>query len=258
MEKNVDHDEVPVLPLKNQFYTVKTMEKILNTVNEMFKDRGYMIIPEQKWPEKIQKIDDLKLIAQTKCFHDSMSNTTVPSVHIPPSPSNSSSNPSSLAHTTEEINPVLSVPSGHPPMKTGILLSSLVYVYFTTEPKVSIKKMREYIQHMTSSKINHAIIVYAQQITPSAKQLIPSNLEVETFQAEELFENIKKHKLVPPQVRIENEAEILALLKQYKMVDKNQLPRYDPLDPVVRYYHWPLGSVIKIFRNPSLYYRHIR
>ena len=126
--------------LKHHFKTVNTVEKILNTVHEMFHDRGYTILQKTKWSKNNLQFDDLKIVAQK------------PSQVLDPPP--------------------------------------LVHVYFVPDPKVPVKKMREYIANMTECKVNHAIIVYAQQITPSAKDEIPPNLEIETFKASELFENV--------------------------------------------------------------------
>jgi DNA-directed RNA polymerase subunit H (RpoH/RPB5) len=124
--------------------------------------------------------------------------------------------------------------------------------------------MREYIQHMEDHQVTHAIIIYAQQITPSAKNLIIPPLDIETFTAKELSVNPVKHLLVPRHEKIETEEEIQQILKKYYLTSKNLLPRYDPNDIVVRYYHWPIGSVIRIYRkfgnqkDPEIYYRHVR
>lgn len=140
-----------------------------------------------------------------------------------------------------------------------------VFVFFASDPKVPVKKMREYLQIMDENKITHAMIVFAQQITPSAKSEIDHvKYDIEMFQARELYENRTKHCLVPKQEKIESEEEVQELLKKYHLTSKNQLPRYDPDDIVVRYNHWSVGSVIKIYRKlgnqkePEVFFRHVR
>jgi len=187
----------------------KTIEKILNTVHEMFTDRGYTILSKPQWHKKIQQIEDLKCIAQK--------------------------------------------------------IDDKVFVFFASDPKVPVKKMREYIQIMDENKIAHAVIVFAHQITPSAKSEIdPNRHDIEMFQAKELFENRTKHYLVPKHEKLESEEEIQQILHKYHLTSKNQLPRYDPDEVIVRYYHWPVGSVVKIYRKlgnqkePEIFLRHVR
>lgn len=139
-----------------------------------------------------------------------------------------------------------------------------VYIYFATETKVHIEKMREYILHMRKNNIQHSIIIYAKQITPSAKNIIPQDYDIEAFSAKSLIVNPMYHFLVPKHEKIESEEEAKKILKQYYATHKNKLPRYDPNEPIVRYNHWKEGTVVKIYRksgnqkDPEIYYRHVR
>jgi DNA-directed RNA polymerase subunit H (RpoH/RPB5) len=272
-ESNHEEDACPVLPLKQQCYTIKTIDKIINTVREMFEDRGYMISPKSKWPERVNQMEDLKIVAQVGQQNKQQESNLTPIISLPKLSNTQKIDDIDKEHDKEQHNNNINinmvennlddnVKIGNIHQKTGILFSSLVYVYFAIDPKVPVKKMREYIQHMIESKVNHAIIVYAQQITPSAKNEIPPNLDIETFKANELFENVTKHKLVPPHYKLD-ESEVNELLKLRKTTRK-KLPRYNPEDPIVKYYHWPIGSVIKIIRkfgnqqDPQIYWRHVR
>lgn len=198
-------EKTPSAPLISSF---RIIDRILQTVHEMFTDRSYKIIPKTQWNKKNQQFEDLKVVAKTEYGN--------------------------------------------------------VFCFFATDPKVSVKKIREYIIHMDEQKTTHAVIVYGQQITPGAKAEISSDYDFEMFQAKELFENKTRHFLVPKHEKIEEGKAVDDVLKKYHLETKNQLPRYDPLDKVVRYNHWPIGSVIKIYRrlgnqkDPELFYRHIR
>jgi len=186
----------------------RTLDSILNTIHEMFTDRGYKIIPRSQWNKKNQQFEDLKAIAN---------------------------------------------------MQDG----TIVFVFFDTEPKVLVKKIREYVAHMEEQKITNAVLVYGTQITSGAKSGIPENYKFETFQATELYKNRTRHYLVPKHEKLTDE-QIAEVLKKYCVSSKNQLPRYDPSDMVVRYYNWPVGTVVKIYRRfgnqrePEDYYRHVR
>ena len=140
-----------------------------------------------------------------------------------------------------------------------------VFVYFvTSDPKVQVKTIREYKTHMDEHKVRHSIIVYASQITSSSNSEITSDYDIETFKAKELFENPTRHCLVPKHEKIKSDADVQKVLDSYNLTSRTQLPRYDPSDIIVRYYHWELGSVVRIFRRfgkqrePEIYYRHVR
>ena len=144
--------------------------------------------------------------------------------------------------------------------------SDVIYVYFASDLKVPVKRMREYIQHLKECKVTHAIIVYAQQITPGAKAEIDkhTDLDIETFTARELSQNPTRHHLVPKHEQLGGDAEVLKLLKEFHLQNKSQLPRLAEDDIIARYYHWQPGVVVKITRilgnqqEPQFYYREVR
>lgn len=198
----------PPNPIRPTISTFKTIEKIMGTVNEMFSDRGYVVLPRTEWSKKNQQMDDLKVTATD--HHDT------------------------------------------------------VFVYFATEIKVPVKKIREYIQHMEENKVTHAIIVHAHQITPGAKSELSQKYDIETFQAQELYENRTRHSLVPRHEIVPTEKEVQSIMKQYHIQSKNDFPIYYTSDVIVRYYHWSPGTVVRIHRiiggmkDPEVYYRVVR
>jgi DNA-directed RNA polymerase I, II, and III subunit RPABC1 len=195
-------------PLAPTISPFKTLEKVLNTVHEMFTDRGYTLSPRAEWSKKNQQMEDLKAIANTD--------------------------------------------------------ADRVFVYFATEVKVPVKKMREYVAHMEENKINHAVIVYAHQLTPGAKTELSQKYDIETFQAKELFENPTRHSLVPRHEQLHTEQEVQDVMSKYHVKSKKDFPIYYTNDKVVRYYHWSPGTVVKIYRTlggqrePEIYYRCVR
>lgn len=139
-----------------------------------------------------------------------------------------------------------------------------VLVYFATDVKVPVKKIREYLHHMEEHHVTHAIVVYAHQITPGARSELSQRYDIETFQAVELYENRTRHTLVPRHERLVTEGEVQEVMKKYHLKSKNDFPLYYLSDPVVRYYHWPPGTVVRIYRRlgglkePEVYYRQVR
>lgn len=140
---------------------------------------------------------------------------------------------------------------------------SLIFVYFATDVKIPIKKAREYIEHMKAWSVNHAIIVYASQITPNANAafLNKKTADFELFKAIELYQNITKHQLVPHHSEIQTEQELKKIMNDCKVESKDKFPKYYTFDPVVKYFHWPVGTVVCIHRKlgglqePINYYR---
>ena len=153
--------------------------------------------------------------------------------------------------------------SAIPPIPPSSTPRSKVFVYLCRESKVSVKKMREYIDHMQKEKVSHCVIVYADQVTTSAKNENPHNFDIETFRSVELLHNPTRHVLASKH-KLLSDAEVQEVMKHYKMDSREKFPRYSPDDIVVRYHHWNLDSVVKIHRSyggqkePEIVFRHVR
>lgn len=132
-------------------------------------------------------------------------------------------------------------------------------VFFAVEPKLKVQKVRAFLATLDESKITHAILVYAKQVTPKAKEELRA-YNVEMFTAAELYKNRLMHHLVPKHEMLSPQ-ETTDLLHDFNLSSTKKLPRYRTTDPVVRYHNWPVGTVVRIFRvlgnqqEPTLYYR---
>lgn len=130
------------------------------------------------------------------------------------------------------------------------LLKEECYVFFDTEePKLGIKKWREYIDKMNENAVARAIIVTEHGITPKvAKEL--STLEkksVHVFDKKSLYHNITRHAAVPKH-RVLNEEEVIALCKN-RMLRRDAFPTYAIDDPIIQYYGYEKGAVVEIQRH---------
>jgi DNA-directed RNA polymerase subunit H (RpoH/RPB5) len=200
--------------LKPQNSPFEITERILQTVRDMLKDRGYSEIVKSEWTDYHKQIYDLKYIAQFE--------------------------------------------------------KEVLFVYFATDIKVPVKKAREYVAHMDEGGITHAIVVYSSQITSGASNefyetdKITKKYDFELFQAVELYENPTLHSLVPRHEKVANEEKVQEVMNKFHMKTKADFPVIYTSDIIVRYYHWPVGSVVRIYRymgalqEPFIYYRCVR
>lgn len=110
---------------------------------------------------------------------------------------------------------------------------------------------------MAKEAVTRAIVVYADKISPFAKQDIAADTKhtFELFKHAELLVNITKHKLVPKHT-ILTEEQKKELLEKYKL-NESQLPRILRHDPVARYYGLSRLQVVKITRDSETAGRYI-
>lgn len=136
-----------------------------------------------------------------------------------------------------------------------------IYVFFAFEPKLGVKETREFIERMNTDRVNQAILVCVQPPSHKSKEELEQN-NVEIFKAFDLYKNKTRHALVPKHEALTPE-EVAALCQKHN-VTVEKLPSYDRNDPIVRYYGWKPGTVVRIYRQygaqrePEIYYRVVR
>jgi DNA-directed RNA polymerase I, II, and III subunit RPABC1 len=130
-------------------------------------------------------------------------------------------------------------------------LDDHLIVFFSEDDKIGVRNIREYYEIMQDHVIHKAIIIYKQNVTASATTEA-YNLQIDKdfpvfiqlFQDTSLIFDITTHELVPKHELLSAaEAELLC-----KKFDKSQLPQLKSIDPVCRYYDFPVGSIVKIIR----------
>ena len=130
-----------------------------------------------------------------------------------------------------------------------------VIVYYVTDPKVSVKKIKDIKTLMENDENGYdtLILVYKTTITSFAKQFILTDMKVfvQAFSEKELMFNITRHEYVPKHELISNQ-ETKHILSHYK-VGPRQLPCILSSDPVCRYYGAKPGAIFKITRpSPTI------
>lgn len=124
-----------------------------------------------------------------------------------------------------------------------------IYLFNYKNEKLDIGKIRDIIQMMTKFGSNHCIVVYKDSITASVKKIIEdksNNFEIETFTENDLSYNITKHVLVPRHEKVDDD-EAKKLKKQYGTKFPNILLN----DPIVKFYNFKCGNIIKITRKDN-------
>jgi len=213
------------------------MDNCLNTVSEMLEDRGY----------------------KTMFFQHSTADVPSDAPHLT-IPADLNIGPIQERPPVPVLRELI---KANKPIMVGYNQDkSNVLVFFSLSVKVGVSMARVIIQRMETMEVKHAILVYAY--TPSHKsreELRTANVEL--FHCSTLFRNlIKYHKLIPRHEKV-GEDEITNLLQRLGC-SKDQLPGYSKQDPVVRYYGWEVGTVVRIYRTlggqyePEIYYRVIR
>lgn len=125
---------------------------------------------------------------------------------------------------------------------------SQVYVFGVVKEKLSIGFIKECIGYVSEIGCSHFIVVYNTSVTPPVKKLVESTtiIRIELFTADELGYNVTKHVLVP---KHEKASDIeYKQLKQYL----TKIPRILVTDPVVRFYGFKRGTVVKVTRKTGI------
>ena len=120
-----------------------------------------------------------------------------------------------------------------------------------TQKQVSAEVVREFISLVSTFRTYEAILIVDAPLSSTAN----GELSALTLTRWQVFDDTDltynptthvdtpRHELLPPEERE-------SILREMK-VDISKLPIIRLEDPVVRYYGWPIGSLIRIHRNDS-------
>jgi DNA-directed RNA polymerase subunit H (RpoH/RPB5) len=137
-----------------------------------------------------------------------------------------------------------------------------ICAFLSPIPKFNTEVAQQYINWMNELGINHTIIVYKETITSSAQKIIDSlpslsltgdmDINIELFCEDDLQYNITKHYLQPKFEFVEDS-------KEFKKVYGNKFPIILSDDPIVKFFNYKSGDVIKITRkNGHVAYRIVK
>lgn len=133
--------------------------------------------------------------------------------------------------------------------------SKRILVFLCREDKLKIQEAKEKIYVMNRENVKRCIIIYMNDITPTAKKSFETIQEynIELFSVKELQFNITTHRLVPKHV-LATEAE-----REELKIYHNKLPVLLYTDVIRRYYDYKRGDIIRITRKDnSIIYRVVK
>ena len=131
-----------------------------------------------------------------------------------------------------------------------------ISVYFNNAPKFDTKSMKEIIFLMEEEGIDHAIVIYKDNITAATANVLSQtiDLRIELFAEENLQINITKHRLQPIYTKLSEEDTI-----EFKNNFGTKFPTLRHYKPISRFYDFSKGDIIEIKRQDNTYaYRVVR
>ena len=122
-------------------------------------------------------------------------------------------------------------------------------VILSQSDKLNIDYMKEYIKLLSENELKNCIIIYNNDITPSAKKVVENlfQFSIELFKFNELQYNITKHRLY-------NKHESLTPDEKDDFVKKYgiKIPVILEKDPVSRYFNFTRGDIIRVIRKSDI------
>lgn len=136
-----------------------------------------------------------------------------------------------------------------------------IYIKFIQAGKARPNMIRDMAQHYFKHVLTPASeLIFVLKLRPNNSILkIRKELgyeRCEFFWLDRLQFNITKHVLVPQHQKTSPE-EVKKIIDMYKLSNISQLPRLTTADPVVQYYNFKRGDVIKIVRPSPTSFSHV-
>jgi DNA-directed RNA polymerase subunit H (RpoH/RPB5) len=124
----------------------------------------------------------------------------------------------------------------------------VMIIFCVSDPKIGVKALRDIQERFTEE--DHILVIYHVSMTSFAKQhlekIVAGGTIVESFSIGQLQFDIMCHVLVPPH----KEVSVRCIRKLG--VTPEQLPVILDTDPVVRYFRWPRGTIVRVtLANPE-------
>lgn len=128
--------------------------------------------------------------------------------------------------------------------------SGLAVVLAGTKPRVGVRVLRAIAREKESEGIALAILILQEGLTPFAKTELAADPQcgIEIFTGGELGFNVTQCQLVPPHTAVDDAA-WAAIVAETPTLTPDCLMSILTTDPVVRYYGWPPGTVVRVDRN---------
>ena len=117
-------------------------------------------------------------------------------------------------------------------------------LFIDTDDRIGIKRVRALLEAFPTSCL---VLIALDGATPFAKRELIGVERVHIFLFRELIHNVSRHRLVPKHEMLTGE-EAKEVAQKYCMLE-SQWMILSQNDPVARYYAWPVGAIIRIYRT---------
>ena len=131
-----------------------------------------------------------------------------------------------------------------------------VFVWYFCYEKMNIDSIKEFIRLLEFHEIVHGIIVYQNTITASSRKVIENlfQFNIELFELKEMQYDITMFRYFCPHEKLDA-VQTAEMRKKFG----TSLPSLLRTDPIVRYYHFQKGDVIRVTRrNGTQIYRLVK
>lgn len=139
------------------------------------------------------------------------------------------------ARVSRAERPLDAIEAGTPPVVTGRGGNADVDVYVHVEDKVGVKFARQVLEQRDEEEV-HVVVVSIDGATPFTRKECEGK-RIQFMLARDLCVNKMRHCLVPKH----------EVMDGYEG-DVSLLPKISDADPVVQYYNFPLGTVLRVWR----------
>lgn len=129
-------------------------------------------------------------------------------------------------------------------------------VFLRIIPKLNAEEMQAHVSMMEEMNIPHALLIHHGEPTPAVNNTIVNikniGKYIELFNSIDLLYNCTKHELVPLHEKVTKKETDEIISKGFVM---KMLPKITCTDPIVKFYGFRPGDLIKITRSDSIIFR---
>lgn len=133
--------------------------------------------------------------------------------------------------------------------KENEIVTDCCRVFFTGDTKINIGYIKDLVYSMVEQGYPHVIVVYNGTVTVNSRAIrdIQNMYRIEFFNEKAFMYSLMSHDMVPKHVRVDPTDRHYAKVRG----EMDNLPRILSSDPVVRYYGFSQGDVLRIYRNDN-------
>lgn len=131
-----------------------------------------------------------------------------------------------------------------------VVVGKIKVIWYTPQ-KIKTADVKEILEDDIKNNNIHDLYILIMNESPTTnnmKSLQNLDIKMEIHLVKRLLFNITQHSLVPKHEVIRDKADVDALVSQYNLKNKYQLPIILKSDPIARYYGLKPGDVVRITR----------